>query len=370
MIIGIPREIKDQEYRVAMTPGGVETLVHDGHKVLLERNAGMGSGFVDAEYVEAGALIIEKAKELFDQAEMIIKVKEPLPSEYALLKEGQILFTYLHLAACEELTYALLDRKVIGIGYETVQLANGSLPLLTPMSEIAGRMAVQIGAHYLQKNNGGRGILLSGVPGVRPASVVIVGGGVVGTNAAQIALGMGARVTIIDINIDRLRYLDHVLAGSRMTIASNRRNIMEATRRAEILIGAVLVPGDRAPILVDQDMISQMTPGSVVIDVAVDQGGCIETIHPTSHSDPTYTVDGVLHYAVPNIPGAVPRTATMALANATLPYARAIANKGYKVAIQTDTALRKGINVIGGELVHPAVGHAFGLEIKEIEQLL
>jgi len=370
VIVGVPKEIKDKEYRISLTPGGAESLAHAGHRVLVQSGAGLGSGFTDDQYREASAHILPTAADVYAQAEMILKVKEPLPSEYALLRPGLLLFTYLHLAANQELTQALVDRQVTGVAYETVQLPNHSLPLLTPMSEVAGRMAVQIGAHYLEETQGGRGILLGGVPGVRPASVVIIGGGVVGVNAAQMALGMGARVTVIDLNIDRLRYLDQVLRGSLNTIASNRRNIAEATRRAELLIGAVLLPGAKAPRLVTEDMIATMAPGSVVIDVAVDQGGCIETIHPTSHSAPTYTLHGVIHYAVPNIPGAVPRTSTYALSNATLPYVLKLANAGLRQAVQCDPALGLGVNTYAGHVTYQAVAAAFGMEYKPLDQLL
>jgi alanine dehydrogenase len=370
MIIGVPREIKDREARVSLTPGGAESLSHEGHRVLVETGAGLKSGFADSEYAEAGAGILSSAAEVYGAAEMILKVKEPLPEEYPLLREGLLLFTYLHLAACEPLTRALLERQVTGVAYETVQSSNGALPLLTPMSEVAGRMAVQIGAHCLESSQGGRGVLLGGVPGVRPGSIVILGGGTVGTNAAQIALGLGARVTVIDINLDRLRYLDQVLSGHLNTIASNRRNIAEAVRRAELVIGAVLVPGARAPVLVTEEMIATMATGSVVIDVAVDQGGCIETIRPTSHSDPTYTVQSVLHYAVPNVPGVVPRTSTYALSNATLPYVLRLANQGFEGAVRSDPCLAKGVNTLRGQVTHHAVAETFGLPWVPVSDLL
>ncbi len=370
VIIGVPKEIKDNEYRVSLTPGGAESLIHAGHRVLVEQGAGAGSGFSDDDYLQGGAEIADTAAEVWAGAEMILKVKEPLPSEYDHLRPGLLLFTYLHLAAGEALTRALLERRVTAIGYETVQLANGTLPLLTPMSEVAGRMAVQIGAHYLEETQGGRGILLGGVPGVRSGSVVIIGGGVVGTNAAQIALGLGARVTIIDLNLDRLRYLDHVLHGSLSTIASNRRNIAEAVRRAELLIGAVLLPGAKAPVLVSKEMVATMAPGSVVIDVAVDQGGCIETIRPTSHSNPTYMVDGVVHYAVPNIPGAVPRTSTYALSNATLPYVVKLADLGFAEAVRQDAPLRAGVNAHAGHVTCRGVAEAFDMPCVPVEELI
>lgn len=370
MRVGVPREIKDHEFRVALTPGGVETLVHAGHQVLVERDAGLGSGFRDEEYAQAGARIGDSAAQVWDEAEMILKVKEPLPSEYGYLRPGLLLFTYLHLAAARELTQALLDHRVTGIAYETVQISNGSLPLLTPMSEVAGRMAVQIGAHYLEKTNGGRGVLLGGVPGVRSGSVVIIGGGTVGYNAAWMAMGLGARVTVIDLNLDRLRYLDDVMHGNITTVASNRRNIAEAARRAELLIGAVLIPGAKAPRLVAEEMIATMAPGSVVIDVAVDQGGCIETIHPTSHSDPIYTLHGVIHYAVPNMPGAVPRTSTYALSNATLPYIIRLADRGLQAAVAGDAALRLGVNTHAGALTYQAVATAFDMPYTPVESVL
>ena len=370
MIIGVPKEIKDNEYRVSLTPGGIGSLVHAGHHVLVQRGAGEGSGFSDKEYAIQGAEIVEEASKVWHVAEAVMKVKEPLPQEYRYLREGLLLFTYLHLAANEKLTGCLVEKGVTGVAYETVQLPNRALPLLTPMSEVAGRMAVQIGAHYLEKTCGGRGKLLGGVPGVLPSAVVIVGGGTVGTNAAQIALGMGAQVTIIDINADRLRYLSEVLHGNLITLSCNPHNIAEAVSRADLVIGAVLLPGAKAPHLVTRAMISSMKPGSVVIDVAVDQGGCVETGHPTSHSDPTYVVDGVIHYCVTNIPGAVPRTSTYALSNATLPYAVRLANLGFLEAVRRDPALAKGVNTYGGHITYKAVAEAFGLAFKSLDDLL
>ncbi len=362
MIVGVPREIKDRENRVSTTPAGVAEYVARGHEVLVEREAGTGSGFSDAEYVAAGATVIDTHETVFERAEMIVKVKEPIAEEYDLLRPDQLLFTYLHLAAEEALTHALMRNRVKAVAYETVQLPNGVLPLLTPMSEVAGRMAVQVGAHYLERTQGGRGMLLGGVPGVPGANVVIVGGGVVGTNAAQMALGMGANVTILDRNVERLRYLDQVLHGRIHTLASNRQNVAAAVREADVVIGGVLIAGAKAPKLVTREMIGTMRPGAVVIDVAIDQGGCIETAKPTSHSDPIYTVDGVIHYCVTNMPGAVPRTSTFALSNVTLPYALELADLGLDEAIARDPVLAKGVNVLDGRVTYAAVAEAFGLE--------
>ncbi len=369
MIIGVPKEIKDNEYRVAMTPGGVKQLAHEGHQVHIQQGAGEGSGFSDAVYEAAGATIVPTAADAW-AADLVVKVKEPQPSEYPFLRPDLTLFTYLHLAADEELTRTMAASGVTGIAYETVELPNGHLPLLQPMSEVAGRMAVQIGAYYLEKMNGGRGKLLSGIPGVRPADVVILGGGTVGTNAAKIALGMGANVVIIDINLDRLRYLDDVLGGRMATMASNPVNIAEAVKRADLLIGAVLVKGARAPKLVTRQMVSTMKPGSVIVDVAVDQGGCIETTHPTTHSHPTFLVDGVVHYCVSNMPGAVPRTSTYGLNNATLPYMVKLANLGPLEAIRQDPALAKGVNTFKGHITYPAVAEAFDMPWTPLEALL
>lgn len=370
MIVGVPKEIKDNEYRVSLTPGGAYQLAREGHRVLVEQGAGQGSGFVDSEYAEAGAEMASNAADVWRRAEMIIKVKEPLPQEYGLMREGLLLYTYLHLAADEELTKQLLKLKVTGVAYETVELSDGSLPLLTPMSEVAGKMAVQIAAHCLEKVSGGRGKLLGGIPGVLPADVVILGGGVVGTNAALVALGMGASVLIVDINADRLRYLTEVLHGNLKTLVSSPRNIAEAVRRADVVIGSVLVKGAKAPRLVTREMVSTMKPGSVIVDVAVDQGGCIETTHPTSHSQPTFLVDGVLHYCVPNIPGAVPRTSTYGLSNATLPYAMKLANKGFLHAVKENAALAKGVNTYQGHITYKAVADASGVEYRALEALV
>ncbi len=369
MIIGIPREIKDNEYRVALPPHAVRELIRSGHEVLVERGAGVGSSFSDEEYRAAGATLSDSAAEVWRQAQMVIKVKEPQPAEYAFLREDLILFTYLHLAASEDLTHALLDSGVIGLAYETVEDRQGRLPLLQPMSEVAGRMATQIVAHYLEKPNGGRGLLMGGVPGVPPAHVVILGAGTVGTHAAQVALGMGARVTLMDINLDRLRYLSEVLTGRLTTLSSNVTNIHEAISMADAVIGAVLIPGARAPHLVTRDMLRDMLPGSVIADVAVDQGGCVETTHPTTHSDPTYVIDGVLHYGVANMPGAVPRTSSFALSNATLPYILKVANLGLHDALRADDGLAKGLNVYHGYVTYDAVADAFNLAVRPMETL-
>ena len=368
MIIGVPKEIKDNEYRVAMAPGGVRQLTEAGHQARVESGAGEGSGFGDSQYEAAGAEIVPAAADAWEAA-MVVKVKEPQPSEYAYLRPGLTLFTYLHLAADEGLTREMMARGLTGIAYETVELANGHLPLLTPMSEVAGRMAVQIGAHYMEKMSGGRGKILGGVPGVRPADVLIIGAGVVGANAAQVALGMGAHVILIDINLERLRYLHQVMGGRLTTLSSNPLTVAQAVQRADLLIGAVLIKGARAPRLVTREMIRTMAPGSVVIDVAVDQGGCVETSHPTTHSDPIFTVDGVIHYCVANMPGAVPRTSTYALSNATLPYIVKLANLGVEPAIQADPGLAKGVNIYQGRVVYPSVAEAFGLECTPLEAL-
>jgi alanine dehydrogenase len=361
MIVGIPKEVKDNEFRVALPPGGARELVAHGHRVLVERGAGVGSGFADAEYEAIGACVIDSAAEVWGSAELIIKVKEPVPSEYGCLHSDLILFTYLHLAASEALTRAMRDSGVTGIAYETVEDAQGRLPLLQPMSEVAGRMATQVAAHLLQRPEGGRGILMGGVPGTRPAQVVILGAGTVGENAAQIALGMGAQVTLIDLNIDRLRLMDATLSGRLTTLYSNEANIAEAISTADALIGAVLIPGARAPRLVTRAMLSLMPRGSVIVDVAVDQGGCIETTHATTHSDPTYVVDGVLHYGVANMPGAVPRTSSFALSNATLRHVLRLADLGVDRAFAADPGLAKGLNVRAGNITYGAVAEAFGM---------
>ena len=362
MIVGIPKEIKQDEYRVAIVPAGVEALVKRGHKVLVEKGSGLGSGIGDEEYKRAGADIVNSPKKIFDRAELILKVKEPLPKEYGLLKKGQVIFTYFHFAADKKLTFEMLDRKIAGIAYETIQRDDGRLPLLTPMSEVAGRMSIQEGAKYLEKPMEGRGILLAGVPGVRPANVVILGGGVVGSNAAKIASGLGAQVIILDIDLDRMRYLDDIMPEHVITLMSNSHNIRECIKHADLLIGAVLIPGAKAPQLITRDMIKLMKPGAVIVDVAIDQGGCMETSYPTTHSKPTYIVNGVVHYCVTNMPGAVGRTSTYALTNVTLPYALELADKGYKRAIKENSAIMRGLNVVDGKITCKAVADAFHTE--------
>ncbi len=370
MIIGLPREVQDNEYRVSLTPDGVESLVLAGHQVIVEQGAGKGSGFCDEEYVRSGARIEPLAAEVWAQADLVMKVKAPVAQEFEFLRPGLLLYTYLHLAAAPELTQTLLERNVTAIAYETVQRSDGSLPLLTPMSQIAGRMAVQIAAHYLEHSNGGRGKLLGGVPGVRPADVIIIGGGTVGTNAAQIALGMGAHVTVVDVNIERLRYLSEILRGNLTTLSGNRRNIADAVTYADVIIGAVLRPGAKTPHLVSREMVETMKPGSVIVDVAVDQGGCVETSRPTTHSAPIFSVNDVIHYCVGNIPGAVPRTSTYALSNATLPYALQLANLGFAPAVQSDPALALGVNTYRGRVTHRAVAEAYGAGYTPLGELL
>lgn len=360
MIIGVPKEIKDKEYRVSLTPGGVHQLVEHGHTVLVETGAGEGSFFSNDDFIKAGAQLVS-AEEVWSRANMVVKVKEPLPGEYKYLRADLILFTYLHLAADENLTHAMLKSGVTGIAYETVELPNGTLPLLTPMSEVAGRMSIQVGAHYLERHEGGRGKLLGGIPGVRPASVIIIGGGVVGTNAAQMALGMGARVTLLDINLDRLRTLSEILHGNFETMAANVYSTTHAVCQADLVIGAVLVKGAKAPKLVTRKMVETMKPGSVIVDVAVDQGGCVETSHPTTHSNPTFEVNGVVHYCVANMPGAVPRTSTLGLSNATLPYILKLADKGFNTAVAADKSLALGVNIYEGQVTYQAVAEAFNL---------
>jgi alanine dehydrogenase len=370
MIIGVPKEIKNNENRVGMTPGSVAAYKANGHVVLVEAGAGLGSGFTDQDYAAAGAAIVATAKEAW-AAEMVVKVKEPLPEEYVYFREGLILYTYLHLAPVLELTKALVDAKVTAIAYETIQPDNGSLPLLIPMSEVAGRMAVQIGARFLEKASGGKGILLGGVPGVEPGRVTIVGGGIVGTNAAKIAVGMGADVSIIDISADRLRQLDDMFQGRVKTIMSNAYNIAEAVKKADLVIGAILIPGARAPHLVTKEMVEQMTPGSVIVDVAIDQGGSIETIDRiTTHDKPTYEKFGVIHYAVANMPGAVARTSTIALTNVTVNYGLQIADKGYVAAAKANKAIARGINVVDGKVTYKAVAEAHAYPYTNIESIL
>ncbi|MEP6919479.1 MAG: alanine dehydrogenase [bacterium] len=370
MIVGLPKEIKDNEYRVGLTPAGVRALTDAGHQVVVEQSAGDGSGFEDALYQRAGAKIIPSADDVWAQTDMIVKVKEPIAPEYPRMREGQLLFTYLHLAPDPKLTQALLERKVTGIAYETITDRRGGLPLLTPMSEVAGRMAIQVGAHYLEKMSGGRGILLGGVPGVPAARVVIIGGGVVGTNAAKIAVGMGAHVTMIDNNLDRLRELDDIFLSKISTLASSAYMIHDAISQADLIVGAVLVPGASAPRLVTRNMLKDVPNGAVIVDVAVDQGGCIETTHPTTHSDPTYYVEGVLHYCVANMPGAVPRTSTFALTNATLPYGLKLANLGFLNAISSDPGLKAGVNTYAGQVTYEAVAASQGLLYTSLDSLI
>ncbi len=370
MIIGIPKEIKTDEYRVSLPPSGVRELVAHGHQVLVETNAGAGSAFGDAEYSLAGATIVQSAEEAWTRADMVIKVKEPQPSEYAYMREGLILFTYLHLAAAEELTHAMIKSGVTGVAYETVTDKKGMLPLLEPMSEVAGRMATQIVAQYLTKTVGERGILMGGVPGVKPANVVVLGAGTVGMNAAKMALGMGANVTVLDINIDRLRYLDDTMHGRLTTLYSNSGNIADIITEADAVIGAVLIVGAKAPHLITRSMLSSMPTGSVIVDVAVDQGGCVETTRPTTHSNPTYIIDGVVHYGVANMPGAVPRTSSLALSNATLRYALRLADMGLKDAFAGDVGLANGLNIHKGKVTHRAVAETFNLDYVDVQVAL
>jgi alanine dehydrogenase len=370
VIVGLPKEIKDNEYRVGLTPAGVRALTDAGHTVNVERGAGAGSGFEDELYERAGARIIESADDVWGEAEMIVKVKEPIAPEYPRMKEGLLLFTYLHLAPDLKQTAALLENKVTGVAYETITDRRGTLPLLTPMSEVAGRMAVQVGAQYLEKMNGGRGVLLGGVPGVPAARVVIIGGGVVGTNAAKIAVGMGAHVTIIDRDLDRLRELDDIFLSKISTLASSAYAIHGAIAEADLIIGAVLVAGAAAPKLVTREMLRDVPNGAVIVDVAVDQGGCIETTRPTTHSNPTYYEEGVLHYCVANMPGAVPRTSTFALTNATLPYVLKLANRGFLDAVNGDSGLKEGVNTYAGRLTYEAVARDQGLEYTPLDEML
>jgi alanine dehydrogenase len=358
MIIGVPKEIKDNEARVGVTPAGVKALTEAGHDVLVETQAGAQSGFPDEEYQNAGAEMVGDAGYVWGKSEMVVKVKEPVESEYVFFRDGLVLFTYLHLAPLRALTDKLLESKIIGIAYETVRDRRGTLPLLTPMSEVAGRMSVQVGATYLEKERGGRGILLGGVPGVPPAHVTILGGGIVGTNAARIALGFGAKTTLIDMNLNRLRELEDVFGGRLYTLASNSYNIAQATREADLVIGGVLIPGATAPKLVTREMVSRMKPGAVIVDVAIDQGGCVETARPTSHSNPSYKVDGVVHYCVTNMPGAVPHTSTLALTNSTFPYLMRLANLGAREALKQDAGLAEGLNTWLGTLTYRGVAES------------
>ncbi len=361
MIIGVPKEVKNRENRVAIVPGGVDLLVQSGHKVLVQKGAGLGAGIPDEKYAEAGAQMVEKAKDVWGQADMIIKVKEPIAEEFPLMREGQILYTYLHLAAAQELGHELVKRKVSAIAYETIQLENGALPLLTPMSEVAGRMAVQVGAQCLQKHRGGKGLLLGGVPGVRRGRVAIIGGGVVGVNAAKMAVGLGARVTILDVSAARLAYLDDIFGNVIDTLMSNPENIAKCVAESDLVIGAVLVAGAKAPCLVNRQMIRTMEKDSVIVDVAIDQGGCIETIRPTTHDDPVFVAENVLHYGVTNIPGDVPKTSTYALTNVTIKYALELANKGLEKALRESKPLARGLNTYNGKVTYEAVAEALGL---------
>jgi alanine dehydrogenase len=370
MIVGVPNEIQANENRIALVPGGAEALVNAGHTVLIERGAGVGSGFEDEQYIGAGARIVDTAEAVWGEAEMIMKVKEPIGREYPRMRKDQVIFTYFHFAASEELTRAVIDSGCIAIAYETVQLPSGELPLLTPMSEVAGRMAVQQGAKYLEKFFGGRGMLMGGVPGVEPATVVIIGGGIVGSNAARIAAGLGARVVILDVSLNRLRYLADVMPANVTLLYSNRTNILSQLEQADVVIGAILLPGAKAPKLVRREDLKLMKPGSVIVDVAVDQGGCVETIRATTHEDPIYVVDGVIHYAVANMPGAVSRTSALALTNATFPYAARLASQGWRKACSADRALALGLSVVGGKVTYPGVAEAFDLPYTPVEEVL
>ena len=365
MKIGVPKEIKTNENRIALVPAGAEQLVASGHGVIVEVGAGLGSGFTDDLYTKVGAKIAPDAATVWRDSEMIMKVKEPIEPEWKHIRRGQVVFTYFHFAADERLTRAHMDTGAVCVAYETVELPTRELPLLTPMSEVAGRMAVQEGAKYLEKLYGGRGVLLGGVPGVAPAKVVILGGGIVGINAAKMAAGMGAKVTILDLSLERLRYLSDVMPANVVLIHSNRHNIVSEVETADLVVGAVLIPGAKAPKLIRRDDLSRMQPGSVIVDVAIDQGGCVETMRPTTHENPTYVVDGVIHYGVANMPGGVPRTSTLALTNATLPYAMQLANKGWKRALCENPALLKGLNMADGKVTYAAVAEAFGLPFVE-----
>lgn len=370
MIIGIPKEIKNNENRVALTPAGVAEFKKHGHEVYVQATAGENSGFSDKAYAEAGAKLLPTIEDVYSIAEMIIKVKEPIASEYPLIKKDQLLFTYFHFASSEPLTHAMIERGAVCLAYETVEKIDRSLPLLVPMSEVAGRMSIQEGAKYLEKPMQGKGILLGGVPGVSPAKVVVLGGGIVGTQAAKMAAGFGAKVTIMDVSLARLRYLSDIMPANVTTVMSNHYNIKEAIAEADLVIGAVLIPGAKAPHLITRDMLKLMSPGTVVVDVAVDQGGCIETCTPTTHENPTFVIDDIVHYCVANMPGAVPYTSTLALTNATLPYALQLADKGWKKACQDNQELKKGLNVANGKVVYRGVAEAWGLPLNEVDSVL
>jgi len=370
MIIGVPQELKNNENRVGLTPAGAAELVKHGHDIYIQSGAGISSGFSDESYLKAGSKILPTIEEVYAKAEMIIKVKEPIEPEYELIREGQILFTYFHFASSETLTRVMQERKAICVAYETVELPDGTLPLLVPMSEVAGRMSIQEGAKYLERTFGGRGVLLAGVPGVPAAKVLIIGGGIVGTEAAKMAAGLGADVTVMDLNLNRLRYLDDIMPPNVKTMVSNSYAIREMVQTADLIIGAVLIPGAKAPKLITRDMLKTMKPGTVMVDVAIDQGGCIETSHPTTHDQPTYEVDDIIHYSVANMPGAVPYTSTLALTNSTLPYALKLANMGWKKACRIDPALKKGLNIIEGKVVYKGVAEAFGLTYYDVDDTI
>ena len=370
MIVGILKEIKVEENRVSMTPPGVEVMVSQGHQLLVERGAGVGSGFSDAAYRESGAELVESAAEIYRRSDMVMHVKEPQPEEYPLIRSGQIVFTYFHFAASEKLTRAMVERGAICIAYETIVNPDGSLPLLTPMSEVAGRMAALEGAKYIERSQGGRGILMGGVPGVAPATVVVIGGGVVGTHAAEMACGLGAKVYLLDMNLNRLRYLSEIMPKNCFPLMSSPATTRELVKEADVVIGAVLVHGAKAPKLITREMLKTMKPGAVLVDVAIDQGGCFETSRPTTHREPIYEVDGIVHYCVANMPGAVPLTSTMALTNATLPYALRIASQGWKQTARTDQSIREGFNVVEGTVCYQGVAEAFGMEYVPVEELL
>ena len=370
MIVGILKEIKTAEHRVCMTPAGVEVMKQNGHQMLVENNAGADSGFPNEEYLEAGAEIVDTLTEIYKRAEMVMHVKEPQPSEYSLIRKNQIVFTYLHLAAEKKLTKALVKAKSVNIAYETIQKADGSLPLLIPMSEVAGRMATQEGAKYLEIHQGGSGVLLGGVPGVAPGNVVVIGGGIVGINAARMACGLGAKVSLLDSNLDRLRYLSEVMPSNCFTLKSSPKLLRDLLQTADLVIGAVLIPGTKAPKLITREMLGLMKPGSVLVDVAIDQGGCFQTSKPTTHTEPTYMVDGIVHYCVANMPGAVAKTSTLALTNATLPYAVQIANHGWKKACHENREILPGVNVVGGKVTYRGVADAFDMEYTDIKTLI